>query len=410
MMRIPRFRGTTWLAATVALLLPALAWLQYDWANQLAAASRERRERTLRAASAQFTGAVNTEVSRLGGSLQLDGAMVERRDWDAYALRYDSVIESGAGALVAGVWFVDIDDTATTPEARLRLHEWRPEERSFEAAAWPASLSAVRTQLLAEPKRRALAVHSNPRDIFASAGALGDERTLVMPIVRVQTARGTDARPDRFTTDVAMRGFTIVGLNVEVMARERLPALAAEHFPESSEYRVAVVTTRDGRVLFESAPGAAADTADDPDLTMPLMQPRIGPMMFVTRLDADGRDPAGRAATATATATAAVAVAGGPRRRGDGSRRERRRGARARRPAQRAHALDLARARALDTPREARSGFPRGRRGGLAAPQSRPERRRAGAARCRRRPHRRVGPPRPGPGPPPDGVRGRRVT
>ena len=115
MTRVPRLGGTTWLAAAVALLLPALAWMQYDWVNQLATADRERRERTLRAAGAQFTAAVDAEVSRLGGSLQLDGAMVERRDWDAYALRYDSAVNDGAGALVSGVWFVEIDDAAATP-------------------------------------------------------------------------------------------------------------------------------------------------------------------------------------------------------------------------------------------------------------------------------------------------------
>ena len=73
-----RLGKTTWLAATVAVLLPALAWLQYDWVNQLAAADRDRRERTLRAAASQFTAAVDAELSRISGSLQLDGAMVER--------------------------------------------------------------------------------------------------------------------------------------------------------------------------------------------------------------------------------------------------------------------------------------------------------------------------------------------
>ena len=94
MRRAPRSLGATpWLAATVALPLPALAWLQYDWVNQLAAADRDRRERTLRAAGAQFTAAVDNEIGRLTASLQLDGAMVERRDWDAYALRYDSAVD-----------------------------------------------------------------------------------------------------------------------------------------------------------------------------------------------------------------------------------------------------------------------------------------------------------------------------
>lgn len=295
MTRVPRFGGTAWLAAAVALLLPALAWVQYDWVNQLATADRERRERTLRAAGAQFTAAVDAEVSRLGGSLQLDGAMVERRDWEAYALRYDSAVDNGAGALVAGVWFVEVDDAASTPEARLKLHAWHPEARAFEPAAWPATLEALRAQLLAEPERRARGDRQSPREIFAAAGALGDERTLVMPIVRVQVPRDAGLRRDRFTTDVQMRGFTIVRLNLDVMARERLPAVAAEHFPESSEYRVAVVTTKDGQVLFESAPGAAVDTATAPDLTTPFMQPRIGPMMVVTRLGSDGRPAIGPA-------------------------------------------------------------------------------------------------------------------
>ncbi len=292
MTRIPRFGGTTWLAATVALLLPALAWVQYDWVNQLATADRERRERTLRAAGAQFTAAVDAEVSRLGGSLQIDSAMLERRDWEAYGLRYDSAVDDGAGALVAGVWFVEVDDTAATPDARLRLHAWRREERTFEPAAWPESLSGVRAQLIAEPARRGPGGpggRMNPREIFAAAVALGDERTLVMPIVRVQMPRDASARRDRFTTDVQMRGFTIVRLDLETMARVRLPALASEHFPEASEYRVAVTTSRGGQTLFESTPGAAADTAQAPDLSTTFMQARVGPTMVFARTAPDGR-------------------------------------------------------------------------------------------------------------------------
>jgi two-component system, OmpR family, sensor histidine kinase SenX3 len=289
MTRIPRFGGTTWLAAAVALLLPALAWMQYDWVNQLATADRERRERTLRAAGAQFTAAVDAEVSRLGGSLQLDSAMLERRDWEAYGLRYDSAVDDGAGALVAGVWFVEVDDAAATPDARLRLHAWRPDERTFEPTAWPEALAGVRAQLIAEPARRGPGGRMNPREIFAAAGALGDERTLVMPILRVQMPREAGSRRDRFTTDVQMRGFTIVRLDLETMARVRLPALAGEHFPESSEYHVAVVTSRGGETLFESAPGAAAGTAQTADLVTTFIQARVGPMMVFARTSPDGR-------------------------------------------------------------------------------------------------------------------------
>ncbi len=292
MTRVPRSLGATpWLAATVALLLPALAWLQYDWVNQLAAADRERRERTLRAAGAQFTSAVDAEIGRLGASLQLDGAMVERRDWDAYALRYDSAVDGADAVLVDDVWLVEVDDDEDRPEARLRLHQWQPGARTFAPVEWPATLTGVREQLAAQASRRQRhggPGHESPREMFAAAGMLGDERTLVTPILRVQMPRDGAQRVDRFTTDVQMRGFTIVRLDVDGFARERLPLLAAEHFGRD-ELRVAVVADADGRVVFESAPGVATDTATTPDLTTSFMRPRVGPMMIFARLSADGR-------------------------------------------------------------------------------------------------------------------------
>ena len=48
---VPRVTGVTLLAAAVLVLLPALAWLQYSWLNQIADADRERRARTLQTAA-----------------------------------------------------------------------------------------------------------------------------------------------------------------------------------------------------------------------------------------------------------------------------------------------------------------------------------------------------------------------
>lgn len=289
---VPRSLGATpWLAATVALLLPALAWLQYDWVNQLATADRERRERTLRAASAQFTAAVDADLARLAGGLQLDGAMVERRDWDAYALRYDAALDGGAGNLEPQVWFAEIDEAAKTAEARIALRHWSPDSHRFEPVQWPADLQGLHTQLLAVPEHDPHGDRRGPREVFAAINSVGDERTLVMPILRVQTPREPGQTPDRFVTDVQMRGYTIVRLDVDALARERLPQLAAEHFPEAAEYRVAVVANADNRVLFESVPGAAADTATDPDLATTFLQPRLGPMMIFARVGPGGTPP-----------------------------------------------------------------------------------------------------------------------
>jgi two-component system, OmpR family, sensor histidine kinase SenX3 len=283
------FGGTTWLAVAVAILLPALAWMQYDWVTQLASVDRERRERTLRTAASQFTAAVDTELSRLGGSLQLDGAMVEREDWDAYALRYAAATANQSASLVRGVWYVQAIEDAPSDDQRLVLRQWMPEQRTFDVVAWPAELATVRSQMEQQVSRRPRD-GDDPRDLMGSPWALGDERTLVMPIVRVTLPRGgRDAGRGRIVTDLGMRGYTIVSLAIDEIASERLPALVGEHFPASAEFRVAVVGKDDGRVIFESEPGAAAATAEAPDLTTPFLHPRIGPMMIFARAAADGR-------------------------------------------------------------------------------------------------------------------------
>lgn len=299
-MKGARLGGTTWLAAAVAVILPALAWLQFDWASQLATADRERRERTLRSAGAQFAAAVDAEVARLGASLQLDGAMVERKDWDAYAIRYDAALDAGADALVEGVWFTEIDDTATG-DRRVVLYAWNATARTFEPASWPPALVRVAERLSSAPTRGARDGRGGgPRQIFGAAEAFGDERTLVMPVVRVQIPNRTQGERERFRTDVQLRGYTIVRLNLDVLARERLPALVAEHFPAAGDYRVAVVANDDDRVIFESAPGAAAVTAASPDLTTPFMQARVGPLAILAQIDPKDPALAGRDAVAVA--------------------------------------------------------------------------------------------------------------
>lgn len=304
-----RLGGITWLAAAVGLLLPALAWMQYDWAAQLATADRERRERTLRTAAAQFTAAVDTELSRLGGSLQLDGAMVEREDWDAYALRYEAATANQSPSLVRGVWYVETDrrrDRGRDGDGNrngerdreradaggdgpLVLRQWRREARSFDVVPWPDDLAAVRAQLEKLADDPDHGPGGGPRELMAATAALGDERTIVMPIVRVRLPRDRDGSRDRFVTDVRMRGYTVVGLNLDELVGTRLPALVDEHFPESADYRVAVVAREGGRTVFESEPGAAAATAAAPDLTTQFFQPRVGPMMVFARAAAGGR-------------------------------------------------------------------------------------------------------------------------
>jgi signal transduction histidine kinase len=218
--------------------------------------------------------------------------MVERQDWDAYALRYAAATANQSPSLVRGVWYVekargqDHDD-----DGELVLRQWMPEQRTFDVVPWPDDLATVRAQLVkqtSDANRDDDRRDGGPRELMAATAALGDERTIVMPIIRIATPRGDRSR-DRFFTDVRMRGYTVVGLALEELVSTRLPALVEEHFPESTDYRVAVVAREGGRVIFESEPGAAAATADAPDLATGFFQPRVGPMMIFARAAASGR-------------------------------------------------------------------------------------------------------------------------
>jgi signal transduction histidine kinase len=103
------------LVGIVLLLVPSLAWLQYQWVGQLSQAERERMQRTLRTAASQFAVDFDTELSKALVSLQVDGPALVEGHWANYAQRYSSWSESsGETKVVKDVLIVD------TPSSRGR--------------------------------------------------------------------------------------------------------------------------------------------------------------------------------------------------------------------------------------------------------------------------------------------------
>src|SRR5262245_5349394 len=128
-----RFSPVTILVGIVMVLVPALAWMQYQWLGQLSTAERERMQRTLRTAAAQFATEFDGELSRTVVSLQIDGQWVRDQDWKAYAQRYSEwASRANEPRLVRDVWLVDtlpgtplptltaFDPNVPVPAARLR--------------------------------------------------------------------------------------------------------------------------------------------------------------------------------------------------------------------------------------------------------------------------------------------------
>src|SRR5688572_33070848 len=104
------------LVGLVMLLVPALAWMQYQWLGQLSVAERERMQRTLRTAAAQFATEFDSELSRTLVSLQVDGPAIRDQNWTAYAERYSAWVNSVSDPrLVRDVWLVDTKPGTALP-------------------------------------------------------------------------------------------------------------------------------------------------------------------------------------------------------------------------------------------------------------------------------------------------------
>jgi signal transduction histidine kinase len=291
-----RVSAVSILVAMVLLLVPALAWMQYQWLGQLSEAERERMQRTLRTAATQFANDFDTELSRTLIGLQVDGPTIRDSNWSAYAQRY-SAWANGANEprLVRDVWLVDtlpgtvlppLEAGMHVPIDRLRLRQWNPQSRSFDAAEWPEDLARLRDSLATrfigfQVQRGRNADPVTHRETAVSI-TLGDETTLVSPITHFEF-RDDQAGPPR----ISILGFTIVRLDPAVIRDSLLTQLTARHFSghdSDASYRVAVLRKDDAsHVIWESEAGAAAIVKPRPDVTQAFMGARPDQMFIFTR-------------------------------------------------------------------------------------------------------------------------------
>jgi signal transduction histidine kinase len=287
----------TILVGVVMLLVPALAWMQYQWLGQLSTAERERMQRTLRTAAAQFATEFDTELSRTLVSLQVDGQTIRDQNWTAYAQRY-SVWASATSEprLVRDVWLVDtkpgttlpplFDGSSAIPVDRLRLRRWNVQALAFEDAPWPDDLAKLRdglaTRFIGFQVQRGRGFDPGSRREASLSVSLGDETTLISPVTLFEMPGDRQGPPK-----IAILGFTIVRLDPAVIRDTILAALTQRHFhggDSEVDYRVAVVKKDEpATVVWESEPGIAASVTAAPDVTQNFMGPRPDQMFVFAR-------------------------------------------------------------------------------------------------------------------------------
>ena len=293
-----RVSAVTILVGLVMLLVPALAWMQYQWLGQLSTAERERMQRTLRTAAAQFATEFDTELSRTLVGLQLDAQTVRDQNWTAYAQKYSVWANSSTEPrIVRDVWLVDtlpgtelplLDANKAVPIDRLRIRKWNTQGLVFDDAAWPDDLLAMRDSLSTRfvgfqtqrgrPQNDAPGTH---REANISL-ALGDDNTLIAPVTLFELPEARRGPPR-----ITVLGFTIVRLDPAIIRDTILAALTTRHFHGGDaevDYRVAVFQKDDvSKVVWESEPGVAASVLAAPDVKQGFMGPRADQMFIFAR-------------------------------------------------------------------------------------------------------------------------------
>jgi len=241
--------GTTLVTVALLILLPTLAVLQYQWVGQLSTAARERLQRNVRIAAAQFREAFDGELVRAVLSLQVGPQTVREGVSERYSDRYNTWLNTASHPqIVSNVLVVDGDS------GQLRLRRWNPDIDALEATEWQPPLDKWRSQLEQEFR------DFNAGLTFDRRAPLRGEDSLILVPLRnlVVPARPTPG-PQTVTP---VFGFTIVELNMPYIREQMLPELAARHFThvEGDVYRVAVTATDDAEnVLYRSDPDAPVD-------------------------------------------------------------------------------------------------------------------------------------------------------
>ena len=273
-MPIRKPSGPTLVTCALLVLLPALAVLQYRWVGQVSTAERERMQRNLRTAAAQFRENFDGEIIRAVLSLQVGPTTALEGASDRYTDRYETWLNTAAHPqVVASVLLVDAD------ERDLRLRRWNTETHVFEPAEWPAALEEWRARFTEE-----LSEFSAGRPPSRRASFRGDDQFIITPLRNLVVPQSPAPVPQTVTP---VFGFTVMQLNMEYIREQMLPELAQRHFihTDGDLYRVSVTSSdHPSKVLYRSDPGAPVER-ERADATAGLLG-RMDPIFFF-----NGRPP-----------------------------------------------------------------------------------------------------------------------
>lgn len=289
-MKLP-FKERVFLTIVVAVLaavLLGLAVLQYNWSNEVSAATSARLQANLNSSMFSWREDLNRELTSVFTALQTN-PMPLRERMTQFAQQYQSWTQSAPHAnLVSHVFLFD---QAGTDQARLLQLD--PSTGEFQRAEWPDDLPALHQWINEHSTDFVEMMHGagagrmrSPRHEHAgptrsmgghppNRGWFGDVAMIdlnELALVRRQVSRGPQ--------DAAI-SWIVVTLDRKVLQEHILPELVERYFSgsEARDYQVALVAAPGSSLVYTSDSGFGGQGTPSADETMPVFGPPRPPAM-----------------------------------------------------------------------------------------------------------------------------------
>src|SRR5437870_1129052 len=142
-LKSPGSRSQLAVAASLLLLLPLLAALQYYWLGQLSAKEQEHMQTALRAAATRFSQDFNQEITRAYAAFMPVPSGPGNERLSALAESYEHWRETAAFPKLVKAVFVATADA----DGQLNLTRLDSTSKQFTSVAWPEEMAALRDQM-----------------------------------------------------------------------------------------------------------------------------------------------------------------------------------------------------------------------------------------------------------------------
>jgi len=258
------WKQKTWLmwllVATMLVLLPLLAVLQYRWLGEVSAAERERMQANLKTSAERFCSDFDRELTVIYSQIQnlTESGLQQPANATAdllspvFAARYSHWATGNPKTkLISGVYRIGDD-----ANGKLALAVFNSDSGTFQLIDWPENLLPLRQRFEAQRQSRETA-QAAIRSIFNGKDNLkipGKTQGFFLKIQNGVTADDIPALviPDAHSPNLPpilerRSASTVVVLNEELIKNELLPSLARRYFSADgdSEFNLAVVRRND---------------------------------------------------------------------------------------------------------------------------------------------------------------------